>query len=629
MPLIPFEEWTANKAKEKIPVGLDQSDTDSNRLFYAGEHWQNASGWIGPLPKLKESEQVQREVLSLALEVQNGFVSKNAIGETIDRHRDGVIGTEPDWGFTIRRAKKETDKPDEAEQRAIDEAEAFMTTWWDSHKVHQSLKSTVEKLLYSAGKMDGKRLWPSRAVLRLYVPRGALDETTVGDGENARVVRGLSIPQGDIAAALEKIYVDVPEPDAANVWADTETMTMLEVGIIYTSDAVTGKESVELSFLDANKKTVIRTFTNAAGDKQDQALDLGGRLTMYKLERAAFVTPQVRQNQKALNLEATMVPRNATLAGFLERIILNGQVPGQWVNDPTSATGKRFVPAPYYTGAGTLNWIQGQQVDDGKGGKNLMTPQVHEHEPTPPTTLIEAKRDSYRDILEETDQLHALLMADATASGESRKQARGEFGASLRETQIPLEAAGRWILETALRMAEVFANRPGLYTDALRASFRCRLDTGPLSDAEQTTIVAQVEGGVKSRATGMTEVGVHDPEAELARINEQDGGNLDVRTKKATIYGLYIVAGLTEMAAAELAGLSEEERKVIEKMLADAPPPPDPNAPPADPNAPPGRQPPARTQPNQPPAGRGGPPARVPPARPQPPASNNRVPAGR
>lgn len=613
MARIPFLTWTVNNAKDRVMAGLDLLATQANRLFYAGEHWQAAFGWIGPIPKIstdpgEAGARATSEAHWFQSEIERGFVSKNVVAEVVDRHRDGVIGTEPDWSFTIRRALKEEESPTDGEQRAIDDAEALLTEWWDRREIHKKLKSAVTKLLYAAGTLDAKSLQPAHTCLRLFIPSGLLDDVPVAQttpGEEPRTVRGVRLTQGDLAGALKKIYLDVPEPDQANVWTDTTDMTMLDVGIFVATDAKTGQDMVEMTFLDANGATVIKSQTGTA-DATQTVLDLGGRLTMHRVERATFLTPQVRQNQKALNLEASMVPRNATLAGFLERIILNAEVPGHWETDATG--GKKFVPDPYYSGAATLNWLRGVMVDTPTGGKTLATPSVHTHEPTPPTAIIEAKRDSYRDILEETDQLHALLMADAVASGESRKQARGEFETSLRDTRIGLESAGRWVLETALAMAETLAGSRGRYTDMLRATFTCRLDTGPLSDAEQTTIVAQVAGGIKSRATGMSEMGVSDPDAELGRIMEQDGGNLDVRTKKATIYKLYIDAGCTEDVAAELAGLSDEERQVIEKMVKDAPPPVPPVLP-TDPNA--------RPVPTPTPAPGG---ARPPVPRPAPPA---------
>jgi hypothetical protein len=639
MPLIPFDVWSANDVKTRMQAGLDPTATQVNRSFYGGDHWQNGEGWIGPLPKASQTvgEQGARETYqarNLHMEIQRGFISKNVTAEVIDRHRDGIIGTEPDWSFMVRRPLKEAEKPTTAEQSDIDTVEAAMTAWWDKHKVHETFKQSITKLLYAAGTLKTSTVSPSRTCLRLFVPAGLLDEGTIGEGETARRVRGLAVPSGDIAAALDKIFVDAPEPDQSNVWTDTEKMTMLEVGLFVTTDAISGQQTVEIDYVDANGNTIVKTFVGS-GEGQTAEMRLGGRLTMHKLERSGFVTDQVRQNQKALNLEMSMVPRNATLAGFLERIIMNAEVPGHW--ETTADGGKKFVPDPYYSGAATINWLRGIMMDNPTGGKTLSTPQVHTHEPTVPTALIEAKRDAYRDILEETDQIHALLMADATASGESRKQARGEFAASLKETQIPLEAAGRWLLETALAMAEHFANVPGKYTNALRAVFSCRLDTGPLSDAEQTTIVAQVDKGMLSRASGMVQIGnVSDPDAEIARIMEQDGGNLDVRLKKATIYGLLITAGLPEIEAATLAGFTDEEKKVLQDMIDAAKleaerqarlnPPPDPNAPPV---------PPGRTQPpvpgrTQPPAGGGG--RTQPPRAPQPPRANpngNRQPAAR
>jgi hypothetical protein len=113
--------------------------------------------------------------------------------------------------------------------------------------------------------------------------------------------------------------------------------------------------------------------------------------------------------------------------------------------------------------------------------------------------------------------LHALIAGDATASGESRKQARSDFERSLLITKGELDALIRWLLETVLGLGALFLGQAERYT-ALRASCDCRIDTGPLSGDEQSQVISQVEAELLSRETGMSRLGIEDVTAEQARI---------------------------------------------------------------------------------------------------------------
>jgi hypothetical protein len=268
-----------------------------------------------------------------------------------------------------------------------------------------------------------------------------------------------------------------------------------------------------------------------------------------------------------------------------------------------------------FTGPGSRNWVNGMPYESGTGDPMITTPQVFEGAPMPPNPSIMAKSEHYADVLNECDQAHVLMNSDAIASGKSREQARGDFEMSLHITQTPVERAGRWLLETVLAWAEALTGQPGLYTNDLRAVFDCQIDTGPLSDTERANDNAAVDAGTMSRETAMIRADVSDPDAELRRINEQDGGNLEVLKVKATVYGLWITAGLSEEAAAKLSGLSTDEQAIIAQMVKDNPAPT---------GAPPITGQPPRGAPNQPPVParqngqRQPPPANQPPPRSQP-----------
>lgn len=613
---VPVDKWGMTQAQRVIAAGLDQASLSINRLFYLGDHWQQANGYIGPqpLPTMVDD----KVAAALWLEIVRGFISRNVIKEVISRHTAGVLGREPDWSLTPRRALKKDEKPNEGEQKDIDTANAALTVWWDRQKVREKLQDATRKLLYSGGRdASGKTTSEGRVVLRLFIPTNYLATVKLPDG---RVVQKLTVTS--IEDALSKIHVDVPEVESAHVYRDPVMLTDIGVCQVQPKTDDVGTAStppIEITYVESEGGLTVLGLIRQSADSEQLKMkfDLGQRLVMHEMTREPFISEQVRQAQRALNFANTMIPRNVMTSGFLRQIILNGLMPGE---EKEIGGKKVFIPGPMYSGPGSRNWINGIPYEDAQGNANITTPVVHEGMPIPPQPSIDAKNEHYRDILNECDQAHVLMNADAIASGRSREQARGDYETSLHNTQTPVERAGRWLIETVLAWAEALAGQPGFYTKNFRAVFDCQIDTGPLSEGERANDIAAAEAGLLSRETVMIRANVSDPDAELRRINEQDGGDLDMLKQKATIYGLWITAGCSEEAAADLAGLSEDEKKVIKKMVKDTPPPPAPGAPgttPA-PGAPGQRSgaPPARPgAPAVPPARGNGRPAPAPPAR--------------
>jgi hypothetical protein len=182
---------------------------------------------------------------------------------------------------------------------------------------------------------------------------------------------------------------------------------------------------------------------------------------MFEMRRAALVTPQVQQSQRALNLALTMIPRNVVTGGFLERIMLDAQMPGHWELDPD---GQRTGPAGYasrFTRApGTTNFLTGVEFEDEQGNTKRGTPSVHFREPVKPDASITASGAHYAAILDEVGQRHVLMAGDAAASAVARIQARFEYLNTLLLTQPEAETALSFTIETALAMAEALARAP-------------------------------------------------------------------------------------------------------------------------------------------------------------------------
>jgi hypothetical protein len=235
------------------------------------------------------------------------------------------------------------------------------------------------------------------------------------------------------------------------------------------------------------------------------------------------------------------------------------------------------------TGAGVTTYLKGLKYEDvGAGTTNYTTPSVTFREPTPVSPTVEAADACYRSILREAKQEHVLLSQAVRQSGLSREQARADFEMTLRPTAAELNSCGRWLLETALAMAEEFAGTPGRFTSELRATFECQIDTGPITATERTSIDGSVAAGTLSVETAMGLEGVADPAAELARINSQPGADLALAERQLTAIGAAATAGLDIEGAALAVGMDASVAKKLVPQF-------DPNAPQnVDPNAPPG-----------------------------------------
>jgi hypothetical protein len=482
-----FDELTLKDAEERIP-DRGEDWLKANRAYYHGDHWQDGDGWSGPMLDMKHKLYSQ-----MLLEIQRAFVSKNTIAEVAERHSAGVIGREPRWRLTVRRPLADGEEPTAQEQTLIDEAEMLLNGWWEDRGCHKVLREAAETMLLA-----------KRGSLRLFVPPGLL-------------VDGL-VPREPVEEAIGRIYLHHPEPEQAAVPRDRNTMQDIGIYLFERNN----QKLAELIYLDGDW-TVIRLAeaTSDEGEEEEQPepwrFNLGGRLTMFEMNRRLLITEQVRQNQKLLNLALTMLQRNVIQGGFLERTFFNAQLPGKDIPDPDRPGETKFVPEPLHVGPGATNFLSGVVTEDDQGNTVVATPSVVYRNPVPVETFAETKREAYSCILEEVDQLHVLITGDATASGESRKQAQTDFRQSLLDSKDQLEKATAWLLETVLAMAAEFSGQAGRYEE-LRVDAECRVDLGPISGDEQRVARELVEAQIISKRTAMSRVGVDDADAEAGQI---------------------------------------------------------------------------------------------------------------
>ena len=520
-----------------------------NRLFMDGDHWQEGSQWPGQWPLGADG---QPDPKGMA-EVGRAFISQNLIKGVQSRHTAGVAGREPyarvlDENATQDEQADDAQTPDDPTEEAADpvaELNEQMAAWLDRRNLRELLQGYSD-LLGLAGTASGHLTLPTAKLARR-AGRGRGQELKPGE---PITVSGLSFEE-----ALGFIRIELCEPGKSGVYEDPFTGDLYAVHTF----SVNGTQYAEVSYLDDDERTV-RVLLKSEGGKPvqvQQPMELMGALLVYQRYRDPLITEQIRQQQRMVNKAYTMMNTNLDWSGFVERIITNSQRPEKEV--PDGKGGTKRIPV-YEAGAGTATFLNGFKYEDENGNVRVTTPQVIFREPIKGDVFTQAIEAGRYAILDETNQLHALISGDASPSGESRIQARADFITSLLLTKPALDGFGRWLMETAYRMAcDLSGTEP---VDSYRMVFRCRLDPGPASPEETRAIIERVKANLLSRRSALALHGVEDVDAELAVLSAEMLHSGEMADRVAS----WIDAGLNGLAAMVAAGIDEDTAREMLSM---------------------------------------------------------------
>ena len=478
---------------------LSTQERESWRLFYNGDHWQERQGWSGPKPKIGSTDERGRWD-----RLERAFTPENKVAEVVDRHANAVIGKEPHWGFTVKRPLAPNEELTQDEKRLIEEAEAVLTDWWDERGCHQLLWNSVRDQL-----LEG------RGIARLFVPRGAVTTTANGTTE---------VPRGSLAESLQRIWPETPLPKEGILVRDRNTMQPFGLFMqqVQTAKAdAPGEVEItkvyELTYLDAQGRTVLRVVPEVGEAQATPGLDLQGNLLMFQQEGRPLLNDTVIRKQKTLNKTLTALSINVDSGAWQLEVWINADLPGEEVIERGE---KVFKPHPIDRGPGSFNNIVGRTVVGTDGKETLVTPDVKWRDPINVEMFERTTQMLSLAIYGEVHQRHAQLSGDAVASGESRKQALADFALSLLRTTLATQRAGRWLLETALLFASALAGEAQRFAK-LRPVFECRLDLGPVSAEERKVILEELKARLRDRADAMRLIGVEDPEATFRLVEAE------------------------------------------------------------------------------------------------------------
>ena len=450
-----------------------------------------------------------------------------------------ATANEGNINITARNDQGSQDQPEIVNKKEI-EAEIILGKLWTD----LNLKEVLRKVL-------AERLVAKRGCARVYVPKkyiaddgsiknvnGFLDAIkAVGvehvARENAKVIESegdrISVVKIEKSGKNESKIVSLKGIEISFV-DDSDGKTYLAVFEPANQKKKSSKNDqppAELNQEDTNVSEVIKDLQKNADLSDGFFLD--GNLLAEEISGDPFVTEQLLQNNRALNLDLTLGVNVLVEDGFTEMITTNAALQYAEVPDPDDPTKKIKVARKLQRGSSMTTNLVGVQTFDQQGNKSFESPGVEFREPTPLDAFEAGEALYYRQCLAEAKQLFVLISADSLASGESRIQARQDHLTNILEYKADVDKFGGWLLSTLLHLVASLAGKDG-YFKGIGVTFDARVTAGELSADEKNVVISRYEKHLISRENALVLLGTEDPLLEIdairADIAEQMADNV-------------------------------------------------------------------------------------------------------
>ena len=468
--MIDFDTLTYADA-QKIIASKENESFDKTLKFYDGDHWQASDGWIGPKP----------DDASIRNMIENEFVFHNAVKEVVDNHVSGLVSNGVHWW-----------SDDESIQ-------TLLTDWLNLRNLPDVFRQFIGTLA-----MTGK------GAIRVFLP-----PAFVQDGEVSTF--------GSVEDALKHVHVHALTHHQSCQYIHPETLVELQLYHYSIKDIFSGtnKQYIETSYVDIQSDELVIRILPEGDAAQELRLPFGVSLVQHG-ERERLITPSVLQMQRALNLSYTNMSKNGVVGGFVERTFINAQVPAV----VTYENGRKVSrPGDLKVGPGKANFIEGVRYLDANNNTVLATPDLIYRDPVSPETFIQAAAHQKMVILQECQQLHKVLSGASSVSAVSRVEARADFHNSLTLTKTAFDTAWSATLQSALALAQYLSGDggdvPDIHTD-------CKINTGPISADEKRIILDWIQLGKLSLETGLSMIGIDDPQAEIEKLKSEKPDGVSV-----------------------------------------------------------------------------------------------------
>jgi hypothetical protein len=415
--------------------------------------------------------------------IEAGFISNNLIKECVDRGAAGIVGLLPHWYLRSGESANINDPVSAEREPLLIEGEKFIQTWLDQMIKYAALgddEKDSNPLMQAVTQMDVT----GKGYLRLYQPR------------RYKGIRDTSL--------FNRIRLHCPPQGSVHLERD-EDGEIEQITYSYGS----GLETQRL-----DPKTGKLKFTVQRGKKEDAEewiSDFDGRWTIYELRSPPLITEDIKRLQNAINKSLTMLGRNLDLAGFLERVVTNAQLPGQWIDDPNRPGKQKFVSDDrgLQVGPGKTIFLSGIKTDGG-----FASPSISYRDPVDISTFDRSTALFATRMYLSFNQGHILASGDGSISGVSRVQLRQDSNLMADKRSQVVESAFANILEVVLRFLDP-KFRKTYATTKLRKSLNYQ------TPEESQQIRANYQLRLISRTTAMSQLGIENPDAEVALIDEE------------------------------------------------------------------------------------------------------------
>ena len=509
-----FED--ANEVFGLLKTRIDE--TQSNRDFIKGDDWQDGEGWVGP--QFEGSTDVSR---NLRQEIKREFASKGSIRGVVRRKVRGVIGRVPNWLISSRNAPDNNSQVSSDIEERIGEAQIILNEFWKHSKAHRILKRWVTD--YEVSGYSTIRLLFSQKNTEVDIAQTFQD-----------AVKQLQLINEEIGQAV--IVFDKETLDRASfVRYETDGKVFIEMCYINVDGFTVFKKFSQNDGKEFAKKAGLNELAKNIKDQQNTSseleLPLNEKLLVFALDGEAMVSNSMRSQQRIVNKASTMLSHNLDQDGYRAKKIINALPPGEY---QTNAEGQRvFVPNPsgIRVGAGSVEYINGLPVITKEGGNDThkitttyTTPGIFESQPIDVKSFIDSGTDAAEAILEEADQKHVSVSGDANASGESLKQQRHSYIASLEETKSLFDDEASDIFETVLASVAYLMGDEERYAD-LQVTVSAILNPGPVSSEDRRAAQDEFKNGIRTLESTMEETGITDPDAMKAKIAQEPESELN------------------------------------------------------------------------------------------------------
>lgn len=508
--------------------------------MYNGDMWDNGKGYIGPLPVKGDTNS-----LMIMTNIKRMFTSRNVIAEVVDRAAEALTSKSPDWkiyntkkiennprlknrvALIPRTTFDEEGNPVKAEavnhDRKIQEAELILSEVWSNAELAKCLKKSVTSMLLT-----------EKGKLRIYFSFKKIGKNT-DLIEAAKYVRVEFINDKEAVVlddGVDKLsIVEISSKEKKWEISFTDDNGMTYIGSV--SNKNIDEEKIQEEIIDDANSTAL---PNAISDLVDKGfldlsspLDLKGEITVDEIQGDSYVTESMLQNNRALNLALSLGVGILVESGYAEMVTTNVALKTKKTGEYDDEGNEIEKPVAIERGPTSLTNLVGEQTMNPQTGEvTFQQPGVYWKEPSPLKSFIDGESLYYQQILAEARQTHVLMDDDATASGESRVQAKQGFLNKVLPYKPSVDNHGSWLLNTILNIVAILAGKSGYFKD-YKVLYESKTSVGDLAADEKNVVISMytAEPPLISRESAMVLLGTEEPLIEIDKIRLDQAEKLD------------------------------------------------------------------------------------------------------